>query len=279
MEDDGLTKQLTSGEKKFRDKFGLLIQPIRWLILRPMCRSIAWIAGIVYGQETQKFLHKEILTPANLLTGARIGLLVTAIVMFFNGASLARQIELLFVAIITDLFDGPLARNNNEVTRLGTYMDHAGDWGIIIWVMFLNLWYESSLLPGVLYLESLAIIPTLFLIYIARFKKCYDSSVSFIANVAGFAEEDLQTDGWGRIQFFSLCIVIFGTLFEAALVDPGFILAGLVNLIPQNWRMTIIAGSLGIFLILGGFSIGDALNYSEVQVKKFKEKIRKIKTG
>lgn len=279
MQETGLINQLTSGEKTFRGALCYLItQPIWWLVL-PVRWFISWAAGLAFGPETRRFLYQKILTPANFLTGARIALLINAIFMFFENAGLARQVEILFIAIATDFFDGPLARNNNEVTELGTYMDHTGDWAVITWVMFLTLWHGQFLLPAILYIMALAIIPILLAIYAARFKKCYDHAATLADNVSGFATEELQTDWWGRVQFVALCIALFGTLFESASFDQSFILAGFMNSIPRESLISIIAGALGVFLILGGYNIRDALDYSEVQAKKFREKINKIKAG
>ncbi|MBI2640018.1 MAG: CDP-alcohol phosphatidyltransferase family protein [Candidatus Sungbacteria bacterium] len=279
MEEAGLTNQLTSGEKKSRDWVLLPItQPIWWSAL-PVRWFISWAAGLMFGQEIRRFLYQKILTPANMLTGARVALLIKAVFMFFEDAALARQVEILFVAITTDFFDGPLARNNNEVTELGTYMDHIGDWAVITWVMFLTLWHGPFLLPAILYIMALAIIPILFAIYAARFKKCYDHAASLTDNISGFATEELQTDWWGRIQFVALCIAIFGTLFESAAFDQSFILNGFINAIPHESLISIIAGAFGVFLILGGYNIRDAIDYSETQVKKFRERMRKIKSG
>ena len=58
-------------------------------------------------------------------------------IVFWQGNLLSIAFEFLIIAIMTDFFDGPMARNNNEVTSLGTYMDHIADWSVILWVIFL----------------------------------------------------------------------------------------------------------------------------------------------
>jgi len=276
-EEHTLTEYATNTDKSLRGKICYpFTQPLWWLVL-PVRWVISRVAGAIFGDETRKWLWRKILTPANFLTAARFWLLGKAIALFFSGAALSEQTTLLFLAIITDFFDGPLARNNDEVTELGTYMDHVGDWSVILWVIFLNFRHQALPIPYLLI--SLGILPILFLIYIAKFREFYDHETSWFTNTSAFAAEELQTDFWGRLQFGFLAIAVFGGLFSASAGDPNFFFYGFTNFIPENTRAFLISACLALYFYLGGYSTREALNYSEAQAKKFREKLHKIKNG
>lgn len=281
-----LTSYVTNADKSFRGRLCWFItQPIWWLIF-PIRWLISWLTGIIaglffgdeLGQKTRKFIYQEILTPANFITGSRFWLLIEAILLFFAGAPLARQAEILTAAIITDFIDGPTARTNNEVTALGTYMDHIGDWTVVLWTIFIALWHVT-ILPASLLIISLAIILILFFIYAAKFHKFYDQEASWFANASTFAAEELQTDAWGRAQFVCLCIALFGAIFVSVADDPSFWFYSLMNRIPSSYRMEGVFATLAIYIYLGGYNTGDALNFSEAQIKKFRARLKKIKNG
>lgn len=277
MEDNGgITSQITSGDKSVRGKVCYpFTQPIWWLTL-PVRWSVSFFFGMLFGAKAQKSLWRN-LTAANFLTSARFGLLVYALSLFFSEAPLARQTEILFFAIVTDFFDGPLARNNDEVTELGTYLDHTGDWTIAIWVFFLNFWYSAS--PLATLIPAFAVLPLLFSVYIMKFKKFFDPESSLLANLKGFAAEELQTDVWGRLQFLLLAIALFGGLFVMSAENPAFLFSSLANAIPQAAQTRLVGLTFLLFIFLGGYSTRDALDYSEAQAKKFREKLRKLKNS
>ena len=259
-EERTLTKYATDADKSVRGKICYLPTQWIWWVVLPVRWVVSHIAGAIFGPSARKCLWHKILTPANFLTSVRFWLLaeaisvfltgttfavqtvlrciaviagffaefltepVMAISAFLTGPSLAVQTNLLFVAIITDFFDGPLARNNDEVTELGTYMDHVGDWSVVVWVIFLNFWYQTLPLPYLL--VSMIVLPILFLIYIAKFREFYDPETSWLTNASAFAAEELQTDFWGRLQFGFLAIALFGGLFVEAARDPNFFFYG-----------------------------------------------------
>ncbi|KKS37494.1 MAG: hypothetical protein A3G49_03975 [Candidatus Sungbacteria bacterium RIFCSPLOWO2_12_FULL_41_11] len=279
-EEETLTSQTTSAEKNVRDKICYPVtQPIWWIVW-PFRKALSWTAGRIFGERTQGILYKKILTPANALTSVRFWLLIEAMIGFFTGATLTEQTKLLFFAIITDFFDGPTARNNNEVTELGTYMDHIGDWSVIIWVIFLNFWYlwhQTILLPFLF--VSFLIITILLFINIAKFKRFCDPEIPWIKNITEFANEELQTDVWGRIQFGLLAIALFGGLFIESANNPDFIFYELLQALPAMALILVIYTCLAFYLVLGGYSIRDAIDYSETKIKKFREKLRQFKNN
>src|SRR6185295_15502785 len=60
-----------------------------------------------------------------------------AIVDFYLTRNFERQIWLLGAAWLTDLFDGPTARNNKNITAFGTAADHIRDYCISFWMVVL----------------------------------------------------------------------------------------------------------------------------------------------
>lgn len=275
-ENGTLTQYATDADKSVRGKICYLPTQWMWWAVLPIRWFVSWLVGALFGPAARSFVWKKILTPANFLTSARFWLLGLAVLGFFRNETLASQTNLLFIAIITDFFDGPLARNNNEVTELGTYMDHIGDWGVVLWVSFLNFWFGT--LPFPYLVISLAILPILLLIYLAKFQKLYDPESTWLMNISAFAAEELQTDFWGRLQFGFLATALFGGLFTASAGSEEFFFRGLVQALPASAATFVVGASLALYLYLGGYNTRDGLDYSEAKIKKFREKLRKLKT-
>ncbi|MDP3947385.1 MAG: CDP-alcohol phosphatidyltransferase family protein [bacterium] len=210
--------ELTRGEKSWRDKACyLIVQPL-WLLLHLPRFLLAGIVWLAWGKAAAHWAWRKIFTPANFLTTARFVLWGKAIMLFLAGAPLVEQTHWLFFALATDFFDGPMARLNGEVTELGTYLDHGGDWGVTLWVVFLSLWYGTLELPFLL--AALGATLLLFAVNGAKFLKFYDPEASFWENVGAFAVEELQTDFWGRVQFVSLAAALFGGVPLKAVTGP-----------------------------------------------------------
>lgn len=264
-------------EKSVRDKACYAIVQPFWLLLHLPRFLLAGFVRLAWGEAAARSAWRNIFTPANFLTSARFVLWGKAILLFFAGAPLVAQTHWLFFALATDFFDGPMARLNGEVTELGTYLDHSGDWGVTLWVVFLSLWYGTLELPFLL--AALGATILLFAVNGAKFLKFYDPEASFWENVGAFAAEELQTDFWGRLQFVSLAVALFGGLFIAASGAEGFLFAGLMRGIGEAATQNITYGALALSVFLGGYNAGDALNYSELKAKKFREKLRKLKSG
>lgn len=276
-EEQTLTKYATDADKSVRGKICYLPTQWIWWVVLPIRWCVAWLAGAMFGQAARRMMWRKILTPANFLTSARFLFLWLAVSAFFRNETLAVQTNFLFIAIITDFFDGPLARNNNEVTELGTYMDHIGDWSVVLWVIFLNFWFGTLPLPYLV--VAFGILPILLLIYVAKFRKLYDHESTWLMNVSAFAAEELQTDVWGRLQFGFLVVALFGGLFAEAARDEAFLLRGLINSIPDYAKTFVVGTCLALYLYIGGYSTRDGLDYSEAKIKKFREKLKKIKNA
>ncbi len=81
---------------------------------------------------------------ANILTITGFGILFYAIYDFYLYGDYGRQIWLLTAAWLTDLFDGPTARNNNNVTAFGTAGDHIRDYFISFWMLVLAFFITAA---------------------------------------------------------------------------------------------------------------------------------------
>lgn len=274
---DAKEDALTRGEKSFRDKACYpIIQPLWWLLLPPRL-LLSGLVQLGFSEEWGRWAWRKIFTPANFLTAARLCLLGNGIALFFAGAPLYLQAQWLFFAIITDFFDGPLARSNGEVTELGTFLDHTGDYGVVLWAIFLSFWYGTLPLPFLA--VALAVLPALFAVYVAKFIKFYDGEAPFLRNIEAFAAEELQTDIWGRIQFFALAVALFGGLFISASGEEGFLFAGLMQSVSETAARATAYGALALSIFLGGYNTQEALDYSELKAKAFREKLRRFKGG
>lgn len=83
---------------------------------------------------------------ANILTIFGFLTLILAIIDFlYFKNNIERQIWFLIIAWLTDLIDGPTARNNNNVTAFGTIADRSRDFFIVLWTMFLGFYVTISL--------------------------------------------------------------------------------------------------------------------------------------
>ena len=279
MSDREFSRIVTEGEKHARDTACMPVTQPLWYLWLPFRWLFSKCIGFFFGSRAEQAFWRT-LTLANLITSARFLLLANAIMMFADNAPLAEQIKILFIAIITDVFDGAAARNNNEITALGTYMDHIGDWSVITWVIFLST-QHITVIPFPYLAAGFLILPILLAINVAKFKSFYDPESSLRANIREFAIEELQTDFWGRIQFNALSIAIFGALFLVADVSPLFFAEWLpfVKPLPHQFQVMGVHAALAVYLIICGKSIGDALDYSEARAKNFREKLRKMKAG
>lgn len=84
------------------------------------------------GQTDETVSHAPVLNLANLLTGLRLVLVPIFLVVLFIGdghqtASRIGAFVIFAVAVITDRFDGELARNHGMVTEFGTLADPIAD--------------------------------------------------------------------------------------------------------------------------------------------------------
>ncbi len=156
---------------------------------------------------------------ANHISYLGIVLVAVAIWMRFQDYSLLWQFIILALAAISDLLDGPMARNNDNVTIRGTWLDHIRDGCLVIWASYLI--YKFNLLG----LETLLIIWVLQIMIV-----WVDSKDFFIRYLKGlpaeqeeffvskFSLDNLQASIISRMQFFCWT-TSYGFLFLSLLVS------------------------------------------------------------
>lgn len=110
-----------------------------------------------YWTPLEKYVRDYLFTPitwifrfiphaANILTISRFLIVFWAVLDFaFYHSPVERQIWFLTIAWITDLLDGSTARNNNDITAFGTIADHAADFLLTLWMLFLSFYLTVQL--------------------------------------------------------------------------------------------------------------------------------------
>lgn len=150
---------------------------------------------------------------ANHITYAGFILIGWAIWGYFNGYDFLSQFLILVLAAISDAIDGPTARNNDDVTVLGTWMDHIRDGLLVAWASYLV--YEFGLLSG----------ETILIVWLLQILLMWISVKDFLVRyLRGLTEEEekvlindfsldnLQASLIGRLQF--VCWTLsYGFLF------------------------------------------------------------------
>lgn len=167
---------LTALEKSWRDA-----------ALRPLT-AVLWRLGIT----------------ANRLGWFSVLLLLTAIYLYFSSGALKPQLLILLIVALIDGLDGPLARNNNNVTVHGTWLDHLRDGALVAWATVLIIQYQLLNLQLIIILWSLQLI--LIWITLKDFLIQYFRGLSNTEGkvlITKFSLDNLQASLTGRLQFFS----------------------------------------------------------------------------
>ena len=207
---------LTALEKNWRDA-----------ALRPLT-AVLWKLGIT----------------ANRLGWFSVVLLGITIYLHFTDSSLKTELLILLIVGLIDGLDGPLARNNNNVTIHGTWLDHIRDGMLVAWATYLVYKFNLLNLQLIIILWSLQLV--LIWITLKDFLIQYLRGLSDTEEkvlITKFSLGNLQASITGRLQFFSWT------------AGYGFLLGSLVLPIPYA---NIIGQSFVIHAII--FS---ALNISE----------------
>lgn len=173
---------------------------------------------------TNLFLNLGI--SANHITYFGFALIFLAIYMYFSGHSIKWQLVILLIAAISDALDGSTARNNNNVTVKGTWLDHIRDGMLVMWGSYLV--YSFNLLN----LEIITIIWVLQLILIWIDSKNF--FIKYLQNlntdtdhlVQNFSLNNLQASVVGRMQFF-FWTVGYGLLLLTLIINaPKLLVIG-----------------------------------------------------
>ena len=150
---------------------------------------------------------------ANCMTFLGIALAGFALYDYWRTASLMRQVVILGLAWITDILDGPIARNNNAVTALGTALDHGRDYAIFSWMIALAVLNARHIPPSLhmiyaLYAVSVAALLAVFcrhlLAYAAFRKNAFGNESREKRVLAQFLRQRVRTTVTARC-----CMVLF----------------------------------------------------------------------
>jgi len=160
---------------------------------------------------------------ANQITYVGFVLIFLAIYMYLAKYELKWQLLILTLAAISDAIDGPTARNNNNVTVEGTWLDHIRDGFLVAWASYLI--YSLKLLN----LEIIVIVWSLELLilwinlkdFLIRYLKIIDSETDRL--VEDFSLDNLQASVIGRLQFFCWTVG-YGLLLLAILINVPILL-------------------------------------------------------
>lgn len=171
------------------------------------------------------------------------------------------QMYLAIAIWLSDMLDGPLARNNNDITTFGIYADHARDDVAAIIVIILN--FLTNAIPYY-FLISLIIVNLIVISYnIRKFwlrrKVIEKLDKNFIKE---YAFSDIQTSLLGRLNFFFLCTTLTFPLGAIVFSSPSLKIVSEISYI--------------ISFVLGGLYMREAWDDYYIEWKKFK-KILKIK--
>lgn len=164
---------------------------------------------------------------ANHITYAGFLLIGFAIWGYFKNYDFLFQFFILVLAAISDAIDGPTARNNDDVTVLGTWLDHIRDGFLVAWASFLI--YGFGLLGGEIILIVWALQILLIWISVKDFLIRYLRGLSEEEEkvlIDDFSLDNMQASLIGRLQF--VCWTLsYGFLFLYLFFpDPAFITIG-----------------------------------------------------
>lgn len=186
---------------------------------------------------------------ANMISWFSVLILVIAIAMHIIGYSLSLQLLLLLIIGLSDGLDGPQARNNNNVTVHGTWLDHLRDGALVAWATYLI--YSFNLIK----LEFLAIIWSLQLVliwitlkdFLIRYLQSLNQEEEKVL-ITKFSLDNLQASLIGRVQFF--CWV----------AGYGFLLGSLV--LPVPYALSIGQVLVTLAIIFSALNILEAYQKS-----------------
>jgi len=171
-------ERLTDAEEKIRDR---MLKPLFDLLIPP------WINP-------------------NHITGLRLVLVASAIIIYMFHLSLTLQIYILSAAALTDLIDGPLARLRGLSSRGGAYLDQIADWFLGAWAGILLL--TTGLLPSVVIM--LMVVPQIGVfatdrIRASRLENTENKALTIFMGAANFRPTTIA-----RLQFVT---VLLGFMF------------------------------------------------------------------
>ena len=156
---------------------------------------------------------------ANQITYAGFILIVVSIWMYFANHDIKWQLIILTLAAITDAIDGPTARNNNNVTIKGTWLDHIRDGFLVMWASYLIYGYKLLMPEMIMVVWALQILLVWICLkdFILRYLEGITDHEANVL-VENFSLDNLQASVIGRLQFFCWTTG-YGLLLLSLLVD------------------------------------------------------------
>ena len=240
MADEEKEGYWTPLEKYFRDR---LFKPITWIF---GCAPHA----------------------ANALTVSRFLIVFWAALDFlFYQNPIERQVWFIATGWTTDLFDGPTARNNKNITAFGTIADHTADFFLILWMLFLSFYVTASFekLAAILMYTALAattigmiLVPVGILLF-KREKRAERPGQPYLDFMQEFALKDLVTTVGARIH---TGLIAFGVIFY---------LAGAI------WRKDLYLYSGAVLLLVQLVSLGFYLH--EIFRARYEDRMYRMRQG
>ena len=140
---------------------------------------------------------------ANQVTYVGFALIFGGIWMHFYNYDIKWQLIILTLAGISDAIDGPTARNNDNVTIKGTWLDHIRDMLLVAWATYLLYYYSLLSLEIIIVVWALQLLilwVTLKDFILRYLKKISDEETKVL--IENFSLDDLQASVIGRLQFF-----------------------------------------------------------------------------
>jgi len=164
---------------------------------------------------------------ANQITYLGFILIGVAIWMYFQNFEFKWQLLILVLAGISDGIDGPTARNNNNVTILGTWLDHIRDGILVLWASYLIYGYNLLSLETILIIWGLQLVLiwiTLKEFLIRYLRGLPDEEAEEL--VSHFSLDNLQASVIGRIQFFCWTVGYLLLLLFLIVTNPYLLTVG-----------------------------------------------------
>lgn len=169
------------------------------------------------------------------------------------------QIYLIIGIWLTDLIDGPLARNNNNITTFGIYADHIRDMFAALIVIILNFIHQTIPYHFLIFLILINLIIISYNLRKFWLRKRMLEKIDYevIKNYAFF---DLQTSLLGRLNFFFLATSLTFPLGALVFSNPILFVFSEISYI--------------LSFVIGGLYLREAWDDYYKEWKKFKKIIK-----
>jgi len=195
---------------------------IRDTLLSPIAKLI-WFLWILPKLLKKMGVSREkaiIFGAANLMSVIGLLLIIKFLEVFKSDGINPQIFWLVLAAFLTDMIDGPIARIHNEITPIGTVLDHLRDYlalfSVII-MIFIHFKFQADIL---IILAAIALSTTILALantkmFLAR-HALFRQHHNIWKIIRDFSLEDYQTSFTGRVHFFTAAAGVSGLLFFAA---------------------------------------------------------------